>query len=74
LVLDPEIKDASPTMPEGLRPSSSPGFEIMNDLDSGNISDGMTVEAATDLHLELELDDSLNGSLQGWEECKGCSI
>jgi hypothetical protein len=28
----------------------------MNNLDSGDISDGMTVEAATDSHLELEGD------------------
>jgi len=52
LVPDPEI----PTTPEGSRRSSSPGFEIMIDLDSGDISDGMTVKAATDSHLELEED------------------
>ena len=52
LVPDPEI----PTTPEGSRRSSSPGFEIMIDLDSGEISDGMTVKAAIDSHLELEED------------------
>jgi len=32
----------------------------MNDLDLGDISDGMTVEAATDSHLELEDWGNLN--------------
>jgi len=54
---DPEV---SPNASTGLRHSSSSGFEIMNDLDLGDISDGMTVEAATDSHLELEDWSNLN--------------
>jgi hypothetical protein len=50
LVPDPET---SPITPKGSR-SSSPSFEIMNDLYSGNISDGMMVETATDSHLVLD--------------------
>ena len=56
LVPDPELNELSPTTPKGLRCSSSPGFKIMNNLDSGDISDGMTVKATTDSHLELEGD------------------
>ena len=56
LVPDPEKKEASPITPEGLRCSSSPGFEIINDPHSGDISDGMTVQAAIDSHLEMEGD------------------
>ena len=43
-------------MPKGLRCSSSPGFEIINNPYSGDISDGMTVQAAIDSHLEMEGD------------------
>lgn len=40
----------SPITPEGSR-SSSPGFEITNDLYCGDISDGMMVETTTESHL-----------------------
>ena len=43
-------------MPEGLRHSLSPDVEIMNNLYSGDINDGMIVEAATDSHLQLNKD------------------
>lgn len=56
LVPDPEKKEASPITPEGLRCSLSPGFEIINDPHSGDISGGMTVQAAIDSCLEMEGD------------------
>ena len=56
LVPDPKKKEASPIMPKGLRCSSSPGFVIINNPYSGDISDGMTVQATIDSHLEMEGD------------------
>lgn len=57
-----------------LRCSSSPGFEIINNPYSGDINDGMTVQAAIDSHLEMEGDwagidqDNNDQEEEDWDE------
>ena len=63
LVPDPEINNiTTPKM------SPSPSLEIITDLDNEEVNKEIN-------HMKVgTLDDQMDGGIQGWEKCKGCTV